>query len=168
MATRTDFKSSRSNTRESRQILRDFADRQTNYLEKDYFITSVLFRSFFLLGSLILIMSRSEHILSAIPIFFITMLIWIYRSVANHRQNSLAIRRTERILFDQRFDRNSDSNSDNFHNSSENDDIMIDNLIRMQSARSDSLFAYSIEPVFLFFGIVSLAAIRLDVIKYII
>lgn len=158
MASRDEFRIRRSSFRGNRQAIKDLIESQTVSLEREYLFTTVLFRGFFLIGGLVLLLIERGALLGAVPFFTIASYVWIYRSLSNNRMNDYAIKSGERLLFDE-----SRRNADFVDVDDDIDRDFVDDLIRIRSIRSDGNLRVLTEPVALLTGALLLILVRLDV-----
>lgn len=155
MASRSEFKSSRSEYRENRIAIREVIERQNSVIDREFLFTATVFRAFFLIGSLVVMLARQDALVGAIPLFIVVSLTWAYRTLLNERVNSYAIRWTEKILFNE-----ASRYAHLTTNEEERDHDFIDDLIRIRTMRPNGSFMY-LEPAALCAGAISLIAFRL-------
>jgi hypothetical protein len=155
MASRSEFKVSRSEYRENRYAIREIIERQNTVIDREFLFTTTIFRAFFLIGSLVVMLARQDALVGAIPLFLVISMTWAYRTSLNERINSYAIRWTEKILFNEasRYAHLTASEE-------ERDQDFVDDLIRIRTMRPNGSFLY-LEPVALCVGAISLIIIRL-------
>lgn len=156
MSTRTEFKVSRSGYRANRAAVLDAIDKQNDIIDREFLISTVIFRVFFLLGSLVVMVTQREALIGAAVVFLVVSFIWIYRALLSERVNSRTIMWTEKILFSAA-SRNAHFTPDD----EERDQEFVDDLIRIRTVRSSGLLPLYFEPLALLMGVELLIFLRL-------
>ncbi|HEV7289723.1 hypothetical protein [Sphingomonas sp.] len=156
MSTRTEFKINRSGYRANRAAVLDLIDKQNNIVDREFLLSTVIFRIFFLVGPLVVMMTQREALIGAAVLFFVVSFIWIYRALLNERINSKTIMWTEKILFSAA-SRNAHFSPDD----EERDQEFVDDLIRIRTVRPAGLLPLYFEPLALLMGVELLIFSRL-------
>jgi hypothetical protein len=157
MASKSDYRANRSAYRENRLEIKEMIERQSSVIDRDYVLTSSLFRSFFLLGGLILVLAPRESLFGAFPLFLVAALSWAYRSLLNSRINADAIMWSERLLHREaaRFAHFSAAEEE------DNNDY-IDDLLRIRTLRPSGTIQLLFEPAALLIASWLLILLRLN------